>query len=44
MVSATSAILTGEDSPTLGLQFLAVYDIVFTTVCLSLFETVLHAE
>ena len=44
MVGATSAILTGDDSPVLGLQFLAVYDIVFTTVCLSLFETVLHAE
>ena len=44
MVGATSAVLTGDDSPVLGLQFLAVYDIVFTTVCLSLFETVLHAE
>jgi len=44
MVRATTLILTGEDSARLPLVFLAVYDIVFTTVCLLLFETVLHAE
>lgn len=44
MVAATTAILTGEDSPLLALKFLAVYDIVFTTVSLLLFETVLNAE
>ncbi len=44
MVSATTSTLTGESSATLSLEFLAVYDIVFTTVCLLLFDTVLHAE
>jgi heme exporter protein B len=43
MVKATTAVLVGE-SPHGGLVLLGVYDIVFTTVCLSLFETVLHAE
>jgi heme exporter protein B len=44
MVRATTVILTGEESAFLPLVFLAVYDIVFTTVCLLLFETVFHAE
>lgn len=44
MVSATTAIFTGESSPDLPLKFLGVYDIVFTTVSLLLFEIVLHAE
>ncbi len=44
MVSATTATLTGESSPRLALVFLAVYDIVFTILGTSLFETVLHAE
>ena len=44
MVRATTVILTGEESAFLPLVFLAVYDIVFTTICLLLFETVLHAE
>jgi heme exporter protein B len=44
MVTATTATLTGEASPSLPLSFLAVYDIVFTTICLLLFGTVLHAE
>lgn len=44
MVSATTAILTGENSAYLSLVFLAVYDIVFTTVGFFLFETVLQAE
>ena len=44
MVSATTATLTGESSPTLALEFLAVYDLVFTIICLLLFDTVLHAE
>jgi len=44
MVEATTAVLTGERSPRLALNFLAVYDIVFTTIALLLFETVLHAE
>src|SRR5512135_2625508 len=44
MVSATTAILTGEGSARFWVVLLVVYDVVFTTVCLLLFETVLHAE
>jgi heme exporter protein B len=44
MVQATTTILTGEGSPRFWVVLLAVYDVVFTTVCLLLFDTVLHAE
>ena len=44
MVSSTTAILTGEGSARFWMVLLVVYDVVFTTVCLLLFETVLHAE
>jgi heme exporter protein B len=44
MVAGTTAVLTGEGATRLPLDFLIVYDIVFTTLCLLLFETVLHAE
>lgn len=44
MVGATTATLTGDESPHLALVFLAVYDIVFTILGLFLFETVLDAE
>jgi heme exporter protein B len=47
MVQATSGMLTNElDSIQLYLwvKGLAGYDIIFTTVCLLLFETILHAE
>lgn len=44
MVAATTAILTGENSAYLPLVFLAVYDVVFTTLGIFLFETVLQAE
>ena len=44
MVEATTAILTGDSSPRFWLNLLLVYDVVFTTACLLLFETVLHAE
>ena len=44
MVSATTSTLTGDSSPVLALEFLAVYDLVFTIICLLLFDTVLHAE
>jgi len=43
MVEATTTILTGEGSPRFWMVLLAVYDVVFTTVCLLLFETVLDA-
>ncbi len=41
---ATRAILTGEDSAHFWIVLLLTYDVVFTTACLLLFETVLHAE
>jgi heme exporter protein B len=44
MVDATTSVLTGEASPCFWIQLLAVYDLVFTTVCLALFETVINAE
>lgn len=44
VVEATRAILTGASEPGTWMQLLAVYDVVFTTVSLLLFETVLHAE
>jgi heme exporter protein B len=44
MVGATSAILAGDASPKPYIVLLAVYDVLFTTVSLLLFEYVLHAE
>ena len=44
MVAGTTSILTGEDSAHFYLVLLLTYDVVFTTACLGLFETVLHAE
>jgi heme exporter protein B len=44
MVEATTSILTGVETPRFWISLLLVYDVVFTTVCLLLFETVLHAE
>jgi heme exporter protein B len=44
MMQATTGILTGEIDPGLWIRLLIVYDIVFTTVCLLLFDTLLNAE
>ena len=44
MVEATTAVLTGEGSTTSWPGALAAYDVLFTTICLLLFETVLNAE
>ncbi len=47
MVQGTSGILTGDLDPIqIGtwIKQLAGYDIIFTTVCILLFDTVLHAE
>jgi heme exporter protein B len=44
MVESTTAILTGEASAKFWIVLLVVYDLVFTTACLLLFETVLNAE
>ena len=43
-VEATTMILTGVETPAFWISLLVVYDVIFTTVCLLLFETVLHAE
>lgn len=44
MVTATTAILTGEFSPATQIKFLVGYCVIFTTACYLLFETVLNAE
>src|SRR5438477_4539711 len=44
MVNSTTAVLTGEESARFWIALLVAYDVVFTTVCLLLFETVLEAE
>ena len=44
MVEATKIILTGDTGVKFWIVLLAVYDLVFTVVCLTLFETVLNAE
>jgi len=44
MVEATTMVLTGTESPRFWITLLLVYDVVFSAVCLLLFETVLHAE
>jgi heme exporter protein B len=44
MVAATTSVLTGDDSAHFYLVLLLTYDVVFTTACLALFETILHAE
>ncbi len=46
MIQSTTGILTGDDmlNPDLWIRMLTGYDIIFTIVCLLLFETVLHAE
>jgi heme exporter protein B len=44
MVESTTVLLTGEASARFWIVLLLTYDMVFTTACLGLFETVLHAE
>jgi heme exporter protein B len=44
MMLATTAILTGENDPAIWIRLLVAYNIIFTMVCLLLFETVLSAE
>jgi len=43
-VEATTAILTGDFSAKFWIVLLAAYNVVFTTACLLLFDTVLKAE
>jgi heme exporter protein B len=44
MIQATTDVLTGEFDPTLWIKLLAAYDIVFTTACVLLFDTVLNTD
>lgn len=44
MVAGTTSILTGEESAHFYIVLLLTYDVVFTTACLALFGTILHAE
>jgi heme exporter protein B len=44
MVRATTAVLTGDESAKFWIVLLVAYDVLFTTGCLLLFETVLQAE
>jgi len=44
MVEATRLILSGDGSARFWIVLLLTYDVVFTTACLALFETVLQAE
>jgi heme exporter protein B len=44
MIQATTNVLTGDLDPSLWIKMLTVYDIVFTTACVLLFETVLNAD
>jgi heme exporter protein B len=44
MVNATTGIFTGEFDPAIWIKLLTAYDIIYTTVSLLLFETILCAE
>jgi heme exporter protein B len=47
MVQATSGIITNELDPiqiNLWIKQLAAYDLIYTTLCIIFFETILHAE
>jgi heme exporter protein B len=44
MVEATRIILAGDSSARFWILLLLTYDVVFTTACLALFETILQAE
>jgi heme exporter protein B len=44
MVMSATSILTGEGSAVLWIKMLGAYDVIFTTVCMMLFEVILHAD
>jgi heme exporter protein B len=44
MIQATTAVLTGESDFALWLKLLTAYDIVFTTLCVLLFDLVLRED
>ncbi len=44
MVMSATSILTGEGNAVMWIKLLGAYDVIFTTVCMMLFEVILHAE
>ena len=44
VVQATTGIITGDFEPQIWVRMLFGFDVIFTTACLLLFETVLNAE
>jgi heme exporter protein B len=44
MVQSMSAVITGDFPPTLWIKVLAAYAIVFTTVCVLLFDTIISGD
>jgi heme exporter protein B len=44
MVNATTGIFTGAFDPAIWIKLLVAYDIIYTTVSLLLFDTILRAE
>jgi heme exporter protein B len=44
MVNATTGIFTGEFDPAIWIKLLVAYDIIYTTVSILLFDTILRAE
>ncbi|QHN03842.1 heme ABC transporter permease CcmB [Granulicella sp. WH15] len=44
MVQATTAILTGDSDPGLWVKLLVGYDLIFTIICLLMFDVILNAE
>jgi heme exporter protein B len=44
MIQATTDVLTGQFDPALWMKVLLAYDVVFTTACVLLFETILQGE
>ncbi len=44
MIQATTNVLTGDLEPTLWIKVLFAYDVVFTTACVLLFDTILNTD
>jgi heme exporter protein B len=44
MIQATTNVLTADYPPNLWIKVLFGYDVIFTTACVLLFETILHAD
>lgn len=44
VVQATTGVITGDVEPQIWIRMLFGFDVIFTTACILLFSTVLHAE